>query len=72
VTDVFSRKPKRQKNKAPSGSFLTGEPMERIAIDILGPLPLTKRGNHFILVITDTLTKWTEAIVGIAVNKKIP
>ena len=33
----FSRKPKRQKNQAPLGSYLVGEPMERIAIDILGP-----------------------------------
>lgn len=58
----FSRKPNRQKNKAPLGSYLVGDPMERIAIDILGPLPLTKSGNRFILVITDTFTKWTEAI----------
>jgi hypothetical protein len=57
----FSRMPKRQKNKAPLGSYLVGEPMEIIAIDILGPLPLTKSGNRFILVITDTFTKWTEA-----------
>jgi len=59
----FARKPKRQKNKAPLGSYLVGEPMQRIAIDILGPLPLTKSGNRFILVITDMFTEWTEAIV---------
>jgi hypothetical protein len=41
----FARKPKRQKNKAPLGSYLVGEPMERIAIDILGPLPSTKSAN---------------------------
>jgi hypothetical protein len=30
-------------------------------MDILGPLPLTEKGNRFILVVTDTFTKWTEA-----------
>ena len=29
---------------------------------ILGPLPTTKQGNKYILVIMDLLTKWTEAI----------
>ena len=35
--------------------------MERIAVDILGPLPLTERGNRYILVLCDCFTKWTEA-----------
>ena len=34
--------------------------MERIAIDILGPLPEIPRKNKFILVISDYFTKWTE------------
>ena len=33
--------------------------MERIAIDILGPLPETQ--NTFILVVNDYFTKWTES-----------
>jgi hypothetical protein len=36
--------------------------MERVAVDICGPLPLTKQGNTYILVISDLFTKWTEAI----------
>ena len=35
--------------------------MERIAIDILGPLPETPRKNKFILVVSDYFTKWTES-----------
>lgn len=35
--------------------------MERLAMDILGPLPLTPRGNKFVLVVTDYFTKWTES-----------
>lgn len=37
--------------------------MERLAMDILGPLPLTPRGNKFVLVVTDYFTKWTESYV---------
>jgi len=34
--------------------------MERIAVDILGPIPKTENGNVYILVIADYFTKWTE------------
>ena len=37
-------------------------PMERVAVDIFGPLPLTKANNKYVLVVTDLFTKWTEAI----------
>ena len=35
--------------------------MERIAMDILGPLPETNLGNKYILVVGDYFTKWKEA-----------
>ena len=34
---------------------------DRIAMDILGPLPLTKSGNKYIIVFSDYRTKWPEA-----------
>jgi transposase InsO family protein len=38
------------------------EPLQRVAIDILGPLePPTSAGNKYILVVVDYLTKWAEA-----------
>ena len=37
------------------------KPFERIGIDFMGPLPRSRKGNKYILVITDYLTKWTEA-----------
>jgi hypothetical protein len=37
------------------------EPLQRIAMDILGPFETSKRGNKYVLVIGDYLTKWTEA-----------
>ena len=37
-----------------------GQPFDRIGIDIVGPLPTTERGNKYIVVATDYLTKWPE------------
>ena len=56
-----ARKPSRLQNRAPLGQYLVGEPIERVAVDILGPLPVTERGNRYILVLCDCFTKWTEA-----------
>ena len=42
--------------------YQTGAPMERMALDILGPLPETEYGNKYILCIGDYFTKWVEAI----------
>lgn len=41
--------------------YSAGEPMERLAIDVLGPLPTSEAGNKFILVVMDYFTKWPEA-----------
>lgn len=35
--------------------------MDRVALDVIGPLPKSKRGNRFILVIGDHFTRWMEA-----------
>lgn len=36
-------------------------PLQRIAIDILGPLPTTSNGNEYIMVVGDYFTKWKES-----------
>ena len=38
-----------------------GSRFERVAIDIMGELPVTEAGNRYILVISDYFTKWTQA-----------
>ena len=57
-----ARKPSPKLNKAPMGHISSGAPMEKVCLDILGPLPLTRQKNKYILVITDIFTKWTEAV----------
>jgi transposase InsO family protein len=47
--------------KAAMGSIRSGFPMERVCIDIMGPLQETERHHQYILVIQDTFTKWVEA-----------
>ena len=49
-----------KKPRAPLGQMPVGAPMDRLATDILGPLPLTLRGNCYILLVTDHFTKWVE------------
>ena len=42
------------------GAMPVGGPLDRLATDVLGPLPETKQGNRYILVVTDHFTKWVE------------
>ena len=41
--------------------YSVGAPLERVAIDILGPLPLSRQGNKYLLIVQDYFTKWVEA-----------
>ena len=56
---------RKRKNRSAGKSCMkldqSGSPMERIATNIMGPLPQSEEGNKYILVIADYFTKWTEA-----------
>ena len=62
--DICAQKRGPQKKIiAPLKTVNVGAPMERIAIDVLGPLPKTEAGNKYILIIADYFTKWVEAFL---------
>ena len=44
------------------GTIIANRPWEIIGSDMLGPLPLTAKGNRYILTFTDHFTKWIKAI----------
>ncbi len=47
----------KKKPRAPLRQYNVGNPMERIAIDVLGPLPTTDGGNKYLLIAADYFTK---------------
>ena len=54
-------KPGPKRRRGQLGRVPVAAPMERIAVDIMGPLPQTNDGNLYIMVVGDYFSKWTEA-----------
>jgi len=42
-------------------TIFVSEPWEIVAVDVMGPLPRTAKGNRFIVVFSDYFTRWVEA-----------
>ena len=61
-TECQKKQKPKASQKAPMKTYNVGAPMERIAIDFMGPLPETKQGNKHILCVVDYFTKWVTAI----------
>ncbi|GBL81190.1 Retrovirus-related Pol polyprotein from transposon 412 [Araneus ventricosus] len=57
-----TRKGPKTRTKGRLQRYNVGAPFERMALDILGPLPVTTKGNRYVLVLMDYFTKWPEAI----------
>ena len=51
----------RPKPKAPLHPIPTGNPMQRIHIDTVGPLPRSRSSKRYILTVQCSFTKWAEA-----------
>jgi hypothetical protein len=51
----------KQKTKQPLHPIPVESPFYQIGIDFIGPLPVTKSGNKYIITAMDYLTKWPEA-----------
>eukprot|EP00731_Ephydatia_muelleri_P024409 Em0016g680a len=47
--------------QAPLGSISASHPFQKITWDIMGPLPVIRKGNKYILVVTDVFSKWVKA-----------
>ena len=56
-----ARKGPQGQSRAPLQQHRVGAPMDRVAVDVLGPLPRTSRRNRYVLVAIDYFTKWMEA-----------
>ncbi|GFT29868.1 retrovirus-related Pol polyprotein from transposon 412 [Trichonephila clavipes] len=60
VMPVQLRKGPKIRSRGKLHRYNVGAPFERIAFDILGPLPRTASGNKYLLVVMDYFTKWPE------------
>ena len=60
-SECAAKKNYGRRRRAPLQQNIVGSPMEKVAMDILGPLPKTPRGNCYVLVISDYFTKWIES-----------
>jgi len=54
-------KPQKQNNNAENIPTKPGLPFTRVGLDLIGPLPKTRRGNRYIIVLVVYFTKWVEA-----------
>ena len=59
--DCACRKAPTPKRRAPLHSIRVGNPMQLVAIDIMGLFPVTSNGNQYVLVVGDYFTRWIEA-----------
>ena len=46
--------------RAPLGEYHAGAPLDRIHIDVLGPITTSQDGNIYILMLVNQFTKWLE------------
>ena len=55
--------PKGRVGKAPLGTMpIISQPFSRIALDLVGPLPITSQGNRYILTVVDYSSRYPEAV----------
>jgi hypothetical protein len=56
-----SKKPTRTPRRG-LGDYQAGSRLERVHLDILGPFVESKKGNKYVLMITDQFTKWVSCL----------
>ena len=72
ICDVrASRKQPHRKAKAPMKQYNVGYPLERSALDIMGPLPSKNHSKHsYILLVCNYFTKWLVAVPLVTIGAK--
>lgn len=60
-SNCATRKNPTQHSKAPMSNITVGNPLQMVAVDIVGPFPTSANHNSYILVAADYFTKWSEA-----------
>jgi transposase InsO family protein len=60
--EMCSKRKTARPNHAHLIPIKCGYPFERVYMDMIGPLPITPRGNRYILTMIDGYSKWAEAI----------
>lgn len=56
----LKNKPRGQKKQGLLTQFPAGKRLERVGMDLIGPLPRTDGGARYILTVTDYFTRWCE------------
>ena len=59
--DYKSKKSPKHNATTPMQSIPVEGPFDHMCVDVLGPLPTSDSGNLYVVVFTDSLTKWPEA-----------
>jgi transposase InsO family protein len=49
------------KTKAAMQHVPVGVPLQKVALDVMGPFPTSDQGNSYVLVVSDYFTRWVEA-----------
>ena len=57
-----AKKGPRQRGAGNLRVYNVGAPFERLALDVVGPLPRSQAGNRYMLVVADYFTRWPEVI----------
>ena len=57
-----SRKSSTHSSKSPLGTISASYPTQIMAVDLVGPLPESLKGNCYIMVVGDYFSRWMEAI----------
>lgn len=59
--DCAMKKSPRNRHKAPLLPIPVENAFDRVAVDCLGPFPVSNAGNRYVVVFTEYLTRWPEA-----------